>query len=211
MRLCDHWSDHVLFRPCEFFDDDIHDASGGMHKRAMDDSQPLITDNAKNHKNYAFTCVRNPNTRILSSFFDKICDTQRNGKRYRGNLIPLLIQKSGIEVGSPKDGFEFDQVKCFCRFLLFARDTVKYRRPTVPDTHWSAMSGHISTFSVNGGRYDKIFWTKKFNEGMQDDLNGIETPNKIDLSEIPVSTKAKATAPSAHTMLKITLTICRCI
>jgi hypothetical protein len=36
-----------------------------------------------------------------------------------------------------------------------------------PDIHWSAMSGHVSTFIVNGGRYDHIFWTEEFNAGMQ--------------------------------------------
>jgi hypothetical protein len=42
-------------------------------------SQPLIEANVTAHKSYAFTCVRNPYTRILSSFFDKICGIQRNG------------------------------------------------------------------------------------------------------------------------------------
>ncbi|HCP80165.1 MAG TPA: hypothetical protein DIT67_00715, partial [Octadecabacter sp.] len=161
----------------------------------MEDSQPLITENVKGHNSYTFTCVRNPYTRILSSFFDKICGIQRNGKRYRGNLVPLLIQKYGIEVGSPEDGFEFDQIKSFRRFLLFARDTIKYRRPMDPDIHWSAMSGHISTFIVNGGRYDKIFWTEQFNDGMQDVLNGIETPNAIDLAEIPRFNESEGHGP----------------
>lgn len=165
----------------------------------MDDSQPLITDNVKNHKSYAFTCVRNPYTRILSSFFDKICGIQRNGKRYRGNLVPLLIQKYGIEVGSPEDDFDFDQVKSFRRFLLFARDTIKYRQPMDPDTHWSAMSGHISTFIVNGGRYDKIFWTEQFNDEMQQVLDGIEVPNAIDLGTIPRFNESEGHGPKrAH-------------
>ena len=189
-----YYSDHG-----EFFDGDIHDATGGMHKWAMDDSQPLITDNVKNHKSYAFTCVRNPYTRILSSFFDKICGIQRNGKRYRGNLVPLLIQKYGIEVGSPEDDFDFDQVKSFRRFLLFARDTIKYRQPMDPDTHWSAMSGHISTFIVNGGRYDKIFWTEQFNDEMQQVLDGIEVPNAIDLGTIPRFNESEGHGPKrAH-------------
>jgi len=185
-----YYSDHG-----EFFDGDIHDAQDGMHKWAMEDSQPLITENVKSHNSYTFTCVRNPYTRILSSFFDKICGIQRNGKRYRGNLVPLLIQKYGIEVGSPEDGFEFDQIKSFRRFLLFARDTIKYRRPMDPDIHWSAMSGHISTFIVNGGHYDKIFWTEQFNDGMQDVLNGIETPNPIDLAEIPRFNESEGHGP----------------
>jgi len=189
-----YYSDHG-----EFFDGDIHDATGGMHKWAMEDSQPLITDNVKNHTSYTFTCVRNPYTRILSSFFDKICGIQRNGKRYRGNLVPLLIQKYGIEVGSPEDGFEFDQIKSFRRFLLFARDTIKFRRPMDPDIHWSAMSGHISTFIVNGGRYDKIFWTEQFNDGMQQVLDGIDSKNPINLSEIPRFNESEGHGPKrAH-------------
>jgi hypothetical protein len=73
-------------------------------------SQPLIEANVQNHKSYAFTCVRNPYTRILS-FFDKICGIQRNGKRYRGKLVPLLVQKYGIEVGGEDGKEEFDQIR----------------------------------------------------------------------------------------------------
>ncbi|MEY1556815.1 sulfotransferase family protein [Yoonia sp. R2331] len=184
------YSDHGAF-----FDGDIHDAKHGMHKWAMDESQPVISANVKAHNSYAFTCVRNPYTRILSSFFDKICGIQRNGRRYRGNLVPLLIQKYGIEVGDPETGFEFDQIKSFRRFLLFARDTIRWRRPMEPDIHWSAMSGHISTFIVNGGRYDKIFWTESFNDGMQQVLDKIDTPHPVDLSAIPRFNESEGHGP----------------
>ncbi|OJI93176.1 sulfotransferase family protein [Planktotalea frisia] len=175
-----YYSDHGAF-----FDGDIHDAKGGMHKWALDESQPLISTNVQSHSSYSFTCVRNPYTRILSSFFDKICGIQRNGNRYRGKLVPTLVQKYGIEVGGEDGKQEFDQIASFRRFLLFARDTIRWRRPMDPDIHWSAMSGHVSTFIVNGGRYDKIFWTESFNDGMQQVLDQIETPNKVDLSTIP--------------------------
>ncbi len=184
------YSDHG-----EFFDGDIHDAQGGLHKWSLEASQPKITENVQKHKSYAFTCVRNPYTRILSSFFDKICGIQRNGKRYRGNLVPLLIQKYGIEVGSPEDNFEFDQINSFRRFLLFARDTIKYRRPMDPDIHWSAMSGHISTFICNGGTYDNIFWTEKFNDGMQSVLDNIDTPKFVDLKQIPRFNESEGHGP----------------
>ena len=144
----------------EFFDGDIHDANGGMHKWALEESQPMITQNVKAHSSYSFTCVRNPYTRILSSFFDKICGIQRNGKRYRGNLVPLLVQKYGIEVGGDDGKQEFDQIQSFRRFLLFARDTIRWRRPMEPDIHWSAMSGHVSTFIVNGGATTTFFGRK---------------------------------------------------
>ena len=188
------YSDHG-----RFFDGDIHDSTAGLHKWAQEESVPLIEANVRAHKSYAFTCVRNPYTRILSSFFDKICGIQRNGKRYRGKLVPTLMQKYGVEVGSPENGFEFDQIKSFRRFLLFARDTIRWRRPMEPDIHWSAMSGHISTFIVNGGRYDHIFWTEDFNPGMQVVLDHVKTPVPVDLAKIPRFNESEGHGPKrAH-------------
>ena len=185
-----YYSDHGVF-----FDGDIHDATSGMHKWAIEASQPLIERNVKTHKSYAFTCVRNPYARILSSYFDKICGIQRNGKRYRGTLVPQLIQKYGIEVGSPEDNFDFDQIKSFRRFLLFARDTIRWRRPMEPDIHWSAMSGHISTFIVNGGRYDQIFFTEKFDEGMKKVLDAAPTPVRLDVNDAPRFNESEGHGP----------------
>jgi len=182
-----------------FFDGDIHDSTSGLHKWAQEGSQALIERNVKAQRTYAFTCVRNPYTRILSSFFDKICGIQRNGKRYRGNLVPLLVQKYGIEVGGDDGKADFDQIKSFRRFLLFARDTIRWRKPMDPDIHWSAMSGHVSTYIANGGRYDKIFFTEKFNEGMADVLAAIKTPVKVDLKTIPKFNESEGHGPKrAH-------------
>ena len=188
------YSDHG-----RFFDGDIHDAKDGMHKWALEASHEPISKNVTANKSSAFTCVRNPYTRILSSFFDKICGIQRNGRRYRGNLVPLLIQKYGIEVGGDDGKQEFDQIQSFRRFLLFARDTIRFRKPMDPDIHWSAMSGYVSTFIVNGGRYDNIFWTEKFNDGMQSILNNIETPVQVDLGDVPRFNESEGHGPKrAH-------------
>ncbi len=175
-----YYSDHG-----RFYDGDIHDATTGLHKWAQEESQPAIAAAVRGRTAPAFTCVRNPYTRILSSFFDKICGIQRNGRRYRGNLVPLLVQKYGVEVGGEDGSEPFDQIRSFRRFLLFVRDTVRFRKPMEPDIHWSAMAGHISTFIVNGGRYDAIFFTEKFNAGMGRVLEMIETPVKVDLAAVP--------------------------
>ncbi|MFK7880986.1 sulfotransferase family protein [Roseobacter sp.] len=183
----------------QFYDGDIHDSREGLHKWAQDDSQALIRENVRHHKSFAFTCVRNPYARILSSFFDKICGIQRNGKRYRGNLVPILTQKYGIDVGGDDGQGDFDQIASFRRFLLFARDTIRFRKPMDPDIHWSAMSGHISTFIVNGGTYDKIIWTEAFNDGMQDVLSSVETPHSVSLSEVPRFNESESHGPKrAH-------------
>ncbi|WP_102110361.1 sulfotransferase family protein [Oceaniglobus roseus] len=189
-----YYSDHG-----RFFDGDIHDAKDGLHKWAQDHSQPVIERAVKGHTAPAFTCVRNPYSRILSSFFDKICGIQRNGNRYRGNLVPGLIQKYGVDVGGDDGTAEFDQIRSFRRFLLFVRDTIRFRKPMDPDIHWSAMSGHISTFIVNGGRYDRIFWTESFNDGMRDVLDMAELRNPVDLDAIPRFNESEGHGPKrAH-------------
>ncbi len=189
-----YYSDHGAF-----FDGDIHDATSGLHKWANEASQPLIEQNVLAHRSTTFTCVRNPYTRVLSSFFDKICGIQRNGNRYRGNLVPMLIQKYGIEVGGPDGKDDFDQIAAFRRFLLFARDTIRWRKPMDPDIHWSSMSGHVSTFIVNGGRYDRIFFTERFDEGMQSVLDTVETPVAVDLAQVPRFNESEGHGPKrAH-------------
>ena len=124
----------------------------------------------------------------------------------------MLVQKYGVEVGGEDGKEDFDQIKPFHRFVLFAHDSIKFRKPMEPDIHWSAMSGHISTFVVNGGQYDKIFWTEQFNEGMQSFLDSIQTKHAINLNEIPpVSTSKKATDQSGPVQLRFTLMISPCI
>jgi hypothetical protein len=184
-----YYSDHG-----SFFDGDIHDATGGIHKWALEKSQPIIESNVKGQETYTFTCVRNPYTRILSAFFDKICGIQRNGKRYRGNMVPMLTQKYGIEVEG-----DFDQIASFRRFLLFARDTIKYRRPMDPDIHWSAMSGHVATLIANGGRYNHFVFTEDFKAGMKDVMANVETAHSVDIDKMPRFNESEGHGPKrAH-------------
>ena len=180
-----YYSDHG-----RFYDGDIHDAREGLHKWALDSSHGPIENNVTQKDTFAFTFVRNPYTRILSSFFDKICGIQRNGKRYRGNLVPRLAQTYGVDV----DG-DFDQIAMFRRFVLFARDTIRFRKPMEPDIHWSSVSGHISTFIANGGSYDRILWTEAFNDGMKEVLDAVDVKNPVDLDEIPRFNESEGHGP----------------
>jgi hypothetical protein len=169
------YSDHG-----EWYDGDIHDATRGIHKWALEPSQQLIEQRVKEGDIYTFATVRNPYSRVLSSFFDKICGVQRNGKRYRGNLVPMLTRKYGIEVEG-----DFDQIKSFRRFLLFVRDTIRFRKPMDPDIHWSACSGHASTLVRNGGRYDHIFATEDFNAGLKEVFKHVESKHPVDIDTMP--------------------------
>jgi len=95
-----------------FFDGDIHDAKTGMMKWNQEESRDAISSAVLNPDILTFTCVRNPYTRVLSSFFDKICGIQRNGKRYRGNFAIVTVENfqedmkgvlSRIDIAHPID------------------------------------------------------------------------------------------------------------
>lgn len=170
-----YFSDHG-----HFFDGDIHDAQDGLHKWGFDRSQKMIQKNVE-ERTFAFTCVRNPYDRIVSSFFDKICAEQRNGRRYRENILPKMMRRYGVDLNSA----HFDQIKAFRRFLLFARDTIRFRRPLDPDIHWSPISSHIGTFVANGGRFDTILHTENLKNGLTDVLQRIQTPFIVDVTQVP--------------------------
>jgi hypothetical protein len=178
----------------QFFDGDIHDAQTGMMKWNQEQNRDAISDAVTNPDILTFTCVRNPYSRILSSFFDKICGIQRNGNRYRGNLVPRLTQKYGVDIEG-----DFDQIKSFRRFLLFARDTIRFRRPMEPDIHWSAMAGHASTLVVNGGHFDAIVTVENFQQEMKSVLSRIETPHTLDINTMPRFNESEGHGPKrAH-------------
>ncbi|HBG99771.1 MAG TPA: hypothetical protein DDY29_13990 [Rhodobacteraceae bacterium] len=184
-----YFSDHG-----RFYDGDVHDATDGIHKWGIEASRAPITEAVRTHSAYAFTAVRNPYRRILSSFFDKICGVQRNGRPYRGNLVPKLTQAYGVQI----DG-DFDQIAAFRRFLLFARDTVRWRRPMDPDIHWSAMASHAATFVANGGTFDHVFHVEHFAAGMQTVLDAVATPHPVVLADVPRFNESSGHGPKrAH-------------
>lgn len=109
--------------------------------------------------------------------------------------MPLFIQKYGSEVGGDDGKEVFYQIRSFRRFLLFARDTIRWRKSMEPDIHWSAMSGHVSTFIAKGGLYNIMFWTEAFNDGMQKVLDAIPVAHSTNLDSIPRFNKSEGHGP----------------
>lgn len=184
-----YFSDHGTF-----FDGDVHDATSKIHKWGIKESKNIISQRLQAQDIYTFSCVRNPYTRVLSSFFDKICGVQRNGNYYRGKLVPKLIAKYGIEVTG-----DFDQIKSFRRFLLFVRDTIMWREPMLPDIHWSSVSGHASTLVCNGGKYNKIISVEEFKMGMKAVMKDIDSKHTVDIDNMPRFNESEGHGPKrAH-------------
>jgi len=185
-----------------FFDGDIHDAKEGVWKwngnADREHARDVIVDTVKAGEATTFTCVRNPYSRVLSCFLDKICGIQRSGNRYRGDLVPMICKHYDMVIGETPDD-EFDQIAAFRKFLLFVRDTIKFRHPMHPDIHWSPMAGHASTLLNNGGRYDAVFATETFGAGMSEVLSRVSVAHDTDLDALPRFNESEGHGPSrAH-------------
>ena len=82
---------------------------------------------------------------------------------------------------------------------MFARDTMQWHRPMVPDIHWSSIADNLSTLVVNGGRFDSIFWVERFVDGMQQVLDRVKTTHPVDLVGVPRFNQSQVHGPKrAH-------------
>ncbi|MGI9345305.1 MAG: sulfotransferase family 2 domain-containing protein, partial [Gammaproteobacteria bacterium] len=124
-----------------FYNGNVHHSSTGIHRWTTADPQTRAQIQRKIMEQHIFTfsCVRNPYTRVLSCFFDKICNVQARGKYYHSHILRLPMQRYGIDLQAMDDTSELDQIKLFRRFLLFARDTVHWLKPGAADPHWQPM------------------------------------------------------------------------
>lgn len=175
-----------------FFDGDIHDATTGLIKWPTRWDRPpasaaskasatdIITTNIAAHASYSFSAVRNPFTRILSCFFDKICTTQRDGLPYGGPLREMLRQNYGVQTTG-----DFDQIASFRRFLLFARDTLAFGKPQAADVHWLPQTHHLRPLIRAGGHYDAVFQIEDFANGIAGVLAQVRTPHAVAPDTVP--------------------------
>ncbi|PRY22146.1 glycosyl transferase family 90 [Aliiruegeria haliotis] len=169
----------------EFAPRDIHEQKEGLIKGDTPEGSAQIQDALKRQSVFVFTCVRNPYPRILSSFFDKICSIQRWGRRYRQQQLSPMLEAYRIDVGSPENGFDFDQIASFRKYLRFVRDNVLYHDPMPPDFHWDRMAGLASNVSRAGGRYDTVIKVEALGEGVEKVLTRVKARHPLQKDEVP--------------------------
>lgn len=185
-----HHADHG-----RWYDGDIHDAADGILKWNQEEARPRIAAAVTGGTAPVFTFVRNPYSRVLSAFFDKVAGIQRNGNRYRAGILPEALARYGIRPDDP----DFDQVAAFRRFLLFVRDTIRMKKPMDPDIHWSAQAGHVGTIVKGGGRYALIAPMERLKDGLAEVYGLAELATPPDLAALPrFNEGAQGGATRAH-------------
>jgi hypothetical protein len=140
-----------------FYDGDIHDATEGVLKWPAPEFDSVL----RRADRFVFSAVRNPYTRLLACYFDKVQKVQRDGTYYRGNLREILTQHYGADLSpgaDPRPGFR--------RFVLFVRDTLRNRDQFWFDRHWTPQAQHLRAFTVNGVAFDHLFRVEEFATGV---------------------------------------------
>jgi len=135
-----------------FFAGDIHDATQGVTRWPFD--KAIITPDS-----FVFSATRNPYARILSTFLEKICTDQRDGKPYRNTLRHVLAERYGVELAG-------DPVRAFRRFLLFVRDVTLQRERFWFDRHWTPQVQHLRALPLNGVDYTCLFAVEQMAQGL---------------------------------------------
>ncbi len=142
-----HYADHG-----HYFEGDIHDAADCVTRWPFE--RTLITPDS-----FVFSAVRNPYARIVSTFLEKVCTDQRDGKPYRHTLRQVLAERYGVDLAG-------DPVRAFRRFLLFVRDVTLYRERFWFDRHWTPQVQHLRALPLNGVAYAHLFAVEDMTDGL---------------------------------------------
>ena len=121
-----HYLDHGHFYPGL-----VHDHKAPILKWGMPDSRPKIIQKLEKHDYLFFAIARNPYSRVVSAFADKIMGYQRNGRHYRGGELHRHLERYGFIFGP--DSNILDNFKIFVRFIV---DTIHGNGPMPADPHW---------------------------------------------------------------------------
>ncbi len=162
------YSDHG-----RFFDGDIHDATSGLHKWAHG-SEPAA-DRAQREGAPVFRL----HLRAQPLHADPVLasSTRSAGSSATANAIAATwcrcwCRNTGSRSAARTGRTSSTRSPASAGFCCSRATPSAGKKPMEPDIHWSAMAGHVSTFIVNGGRYDRIFFTEEFDQGMQGVLEG---------------------------------------
>lgn len=106
-------------------------------------------------RHHHFTFVRNPYARLVSAFYDKIANPQEGGEMYGKPDLRAAVADYGIDPAA-------DPLTAFRRFVVLARDTIRFATPVEPDIHWTPMAWHAAAPMRLGFAYDEIFHVETF-------------------------------------------------
>ena len=184
------------FMDCgKFFEGNVHHMSSSVMKWGCQEDRKEMKRILTEGSPVWFTIVRNPYTRLLSAFADKIFGYQNRGGRYRGGDIHKHLEKLGLTWG-PKSNI----VSNFRIFLNLVASTIEQRKPMGPDSHWRPQHrllranaklnpqfqfhhvGHIETF-----RSDMETVIQKSGIHQQNLPANIPRENSTSIPAIPVS------------------------
>lgn len=141
-----------------YFDGDIHDAVQGVVKWPF---APDLMGPARGGRAFVFSAVRNPFARIVSTFHEKVCRLQRDGKPYRGTMRQMLAERYGADL---REGA--DPVAAFRRFLLFVRDVHVFGQRFWFDRHWTPQAQHLRSVTLNQVPLSHVFRIEEWESGV---------------------------------------------
>lgn len=172
-----------------FFDGDIHDAREGVVKWPF---APEAMGPAREGAAFVFSAVRNPFARIVSTFHEKVCTLQRDGKPYRGTMRQMLAERYGADLRAGAD-----PVRAFRRFLLFVRDVHVSGQRFWFDRHWTPQAQHLRAVTLNDVAFSHLFRIEDWDSGIVPVLAQIPRARRPEIA-VRFNSGPKPVAPLAE-------------
>lgn len=179
-----------------YYVDHGHYYHGDMHKLEYGvDRADLIPEVVRgrlaNIPIFCFSVVRNPYSRIVSGFLDKVLDLEQG---YRPDIRDRLVSNWGLDLMG-----EVDQVENFKRFMKFVEhqyaewnilqesDIEGDPRPRYMqvDIHWLHQTWYMRRARRNVGKVDFIGTVETLNQDLRQLTEHLDPPNVPPLDEMP--------------------------
>lgn len=160
-----------------FFNGSIYNTLGGLYQHPL--HRTVIDDAFLSRAIFSFTSVRNPYTRLIAAFKDKILTPASPGHFYR-ELAPRLgidPRRATMSSDTLRNSFE--------RFLMFVEGTIRHSWPMAPDPHWLQMADTLSPLAHARGRFDAVVHLERMTSSLQEIFDNVDTPYHVSVKNSP--------------------------
>ena len=169
----------------QFAEDDVHWGPANIFRWTDEDHRASITEAIEADLAIRFFSIRNPYTRCLSAYLDKVARDQSDGNRYRSDTLSGDYALYNIMADDETPGDAETEIRLFRRFMLMVWDTNTLKSPRDADIHWYPVAYLCRPFVQQAKAFHNVVSVERFDEDLQRVLQRTEQQHMIEPQSMP--------------------------